>query len=217
MKRRTCAVEQMPAGAAQAFLEHGAGHTRVGTREQARRMELYHLHVAQRQTCAQRHGKAVHALVAGWRVVAIHGRAAAGCQQHGLRGHNSERSPERMSIIRTPAKACRSAVGMSAHRAVLFEALDRPRPDLLQQPVDDLDPGKIALVHGAIEGLAGKRLCHAACRRGCDRRSSRPRFPAPARARRPCVTSVQAMFWLRQPLAALDGVHEVTLDRVARD
>ena len=34
---------------------------------------------------AQRHRQAVHALVAGRRVVAIHGRAAAGRQQHGLR------------------------------------------------------------------------------------------------------------------------------------
>ena len=40
----------MPAGTAEAFLEHGSGHTRVGTRQQARGMELYHLHVAQRQT-----------------------------------------------------------------------------------------------------------------------------------------------------------------------
>jgi hypothetical protein len=43
------AVEQVPAGAAQAFLQHGAGHAGLGSREQAGRVELYHLHVAQRQ------------------------------------------------------------------------------------------------------------------------------------------------------------------------
>jgi hypothetical protein len=31
-------------------------------------------------------------------------------------------------------------------------------PHLLGQPVDDLDAGKVALVHRAVEGLAGERL-----------------------------------------------------------
>ena len=78
------AVEQIPAGAAQAFLQDRAGHARLGAREQAGRMELHHLHVAQRQAGAQRHGDAVHALVARGRVVAVHGRPAAGGEQHGL-------------------------------------------------------------------------------------------------------------------------------------
>ena len=53
-------------------------------------MELHHLHVAQRQAGAQRHGQPVHALVAGRRVIAVHGRAAAGREQHGLRGDKTE-------------------------------------------------------------------------------------------------------------------------------
>ena len=146
-------------------------------------MELYHLHVAQRQTRAQRHGKAVHTLVAGRRVVAIHGRAAAGRQQHGpARPHSA--SP-RTHIDQQHAGEGRRLRRNERHCAMLFEPADRPRPHLLHQPVDDLDAGEIALVHGAIEGLARQRPCHAACRQDCDRRSSRSRFPARARARPP--------------------------------
>src|SRR5262245_36341167 len=49
-KAFTYSVDEMPTGAAQAFLEHGSGHARVGTRKQTRRMELHHLHIPQRQT-----------------------------------------------------------------------------------------------------------------------------------------------------------------------
>ena len=31
-------------------------------------------------------------------------------------------------------------------------------PHLLGEPVDDLDAGEVALVHGAVEGLPGERL-----------------------------------------------------------
>ena len=42
---------------------------------------------------------------------------------------------------------------------MLLQAPDRgPRPHLLHQPVDDLDAGEVALVDGAVEGLAGERL-----------------------------------------------------------
>ena len=78
------AVEQMPAGPAQAFLEHSAGHAGIGSGKEPGGMKLHHLHVAQRQTRAQGHGKPVHALVARGRVVAVHGRPAAGRQQHRL-------------------------------------------------------------------------------------------------------------------------------------
>ena len=86
----TVAVEQMAASAAQAFLQHRAGHARVLAAEQTGRVELHHFHVAQRQALSQRHRKAVHRLVAGRRVVAVHGRAAAGRQQHGLGAHEAE-------------------------------------------------------------------------------------------------------------------------------
>ena len=62
-----------------------------------------------------------------------------------------------MSINSTPA-SCAVLRRNERDRAVLFQPPDRPRPDLLHQPVDDLDAGEIALVHGAVEGLAGKGL-----------------------------------------------------------
>ena len=90
----------------------------------------------------------------------------------------------------------------------------RPRPDLLHQPVDDLDAGKIALVHRAIEalpgeGLAVQRAVGVAIEEtadlvlqfahpldgGCDQRPGQ--------------------LLMRQPFAALDRVHEMALDRVA--
>ena len=41
---------------------------------------------------------------------------------------------------------------------MLLQAADRPGPDLLHQPIDDLDAGEIALVYGAVKALAGERL-----------------------------------------------------------
>jgi len=91
----------MAAGAAQPFLEHGARHARVRAGEQARRMELHHLHVAQRQPGAQRHGEAVAGLVARGRVVLVHRRPAARGEKHRFRAHETY-SPVRMSMNKTP-------------------------------------------------------------------------------------------------------------------
>ena len=98
---------------------------------------------------------------------------------------------------------------------MLLEPSDsRPRPHLLHEPVDDLDAGEIALVHGAVEGLAGERLAvqravwiaieeaadlvlqfaHPLDRGGDQRPRQR---------------------LMRQPFAAFDRVHEMALDRVA--
>ena len=82
--------------------------------EHACRVELHHLHVAQRQAEAQRHGEAVHALVARGRVIAVHGRPAAGGEQHGLGLRRSGSAPVRTSIISTPASDWPSLAGMSA-------------------------------------------------------------------------------------------------------
>ena len=41
---------------------------------------------------------------------------------------------------------------------MLFEAIDVARPHLLGEAIDDLDAGQIALVHGAVERLAGERF-----------------------------------------------------------
>src|SRR5579875_418110 len=71
-----------------------------------------------------------------------------------------------------------------------------PRPDLLHQAVDDLDAGEIALMHRAIEEAADLvlELADALDGRGDE---------GPGE------------LLVRQPLAALDRVHEMALDRIA--
>ena len=41
---------------------------------------------------------------------------------------------------------------------MIFQSSDVARPHLLGEPVDDLDAGQVALVHGAVEGLAREGL-----------------------------------------------------------
>src|SRR5579863_7871260 len=97
---------------------------------------------------------------------------------------------------------------------MLFQAADRPRPDLLHQPVDDLDAGEIALVHGAIEGLPGEGLAvQRAVRIAVEETADLIfQFAHPldrGRDQRP------GQFLMRQPFAAFDRVHEMALDRIA--
>ena len=154
---RPVAAQKIAAGAAQALLQHGAGHPRAGAGIEARRVELHHLHVAQRQARLQRHRHAVAGLVARRRVVAVHGGAAAGREQHGLRPHEAQRA--RADVDQQHAGEPRAvAGGDQRRRPVLLQPRHRPRPDLLHQPVDDLDAGQVPLVDGAVEGLPGERL-----------------------------------------------------------
>ncbi len=156
------AVEEIAARAAQAFLQHRAGHARVGAGEQAGRVELHHLHVAQRQAEPQRHGDAVHALVARRRVVAIHRRAAAGREQHRVGRDEVQRAAADVGEQHAGERAA-VARGDEGERAMLLQPGDAGAcPHLLHQAVDDLDAGEVALVDGAVEGLAGERL--ATCR-----------------------------------------------------
>ena len=150
-------VEQVAAGAAQALLQHRAGHARARAREQSGRMELHHLHVAQRQAGAQRHRHAVAGLVAGRRVIEVHGRPAAGREQRRPRAHQQRLAGAHVEHV--DAGEAR-AVGRrnEIERAVVLQPPHVAPPDLLGQPVDDLDAGEIALVHGAVEGLPGERL-----------------------------------------------------------
>ena len=151
------AVEQIAAGATQAFLDHGAGHARARAGEQTGRMELHHLHVAQRQAGAQRHREAIATLVTGRRMVFVHGRAATGRQQHSARLDEYEFAAAHIDHQhagdRTPIRGSNQLDG-----AVLLETIDAARPNLLGQPIDDLDAGQIALVHGPVEGLPRERL-----------------------------------------------------------
>src|SRR5690606_35065420 len=98
-------------------------------------------------------------------------------------------------------------------RAVLLEATDAPCPDLLGEPVDDLDAGEVALVDRAVERLARERLL-------VDRAAGH----AIEEAAGLVLELVDALhrerdelpreLLARQPLAALDRVHEMALDGV---
>ena len=175
-------------------------------------MELNHFHVAQRQPESKRHGEPVHGLVARRCVIAVHGRAASRREQHGLRTDEAERAAAHVDQQDTRKRA---VLGRDQrHRAVLFQAPDRPRPNLLHQPVDDLDAGEVAFVHGAVEGLAGEglavqRAVGIAVEEASDLVFELAYAFDRGRHQRP------GQFLMRQPLAALDGVHEMALDRVA--
>ena len=97
---------------------------------------------------------------------------------------------------------------------MLLQPLDRPRPHLLHQPVDDLDAGQVALVHRAVEGLAGERLAMqravgVAVEEAADLVFQLAHPLDGLGHQRPGEVLVG------QPLAALDGVHEMALDGVA--
>ena len=97
---------------------------------------------------------------------------------------------------------------------MLLQPMDAARPHLLGEPVHDLDAGQIALVHGAVERLPGERLL-------VDRAVG----IAVEEAAELVLELVDALdragderpreVLVRQPLAALDRVHEMALDRVA--
>ena len=98
---------------------------------------------------------------------------------------------------------------------MLLEPIDAARPHLLGQPVDDLDAGQVALVHGAVEGLAGERLLmHGAVGIAIEEAAELVLELVDALDR--AVDQRPREILVGQPLAALDRVHEVALDRVAR-
>ncbi len=163
---------------------------------------------------AQRHGEAVHALVAGRRVIAIHGRAAAGGEQHRLRTDEAKFARAHVDH----QHAGERAVWRRDQRdgAMLLKAADRPRPDLLHQPVDDLDAGEVALVHGAIEGLAGEGLAVQRAVGIAVEETADLVFQL-AHALDGLGHQRPGQLLMRQPFAAFDGVHEMALDRSRRD
>ena len=145
-------------------------------------------------------------------MIAIHGRAAAGRQQHGLGGDETEFAGAHVDQQHAGERAVLRRDQRDG--AMLFEPPDRPRPHLFHQPVDDLDAGEVALVHGAIEGLAGEglaveRAVGIAVEEAADLVFQ---FLHPLDRlgdQRP------GQLLVRQPFAAFDGVHEMALDEVA--
>ena len=177
-------------------------------------MELHHLHVAQRQPRAQRHREAVAGLVAGGRVVPVHRRAAAGREQRPRCACTNTNSPVRMSTSSTPASASprrvrtNSTARCSSSRWMPRAHTCSARRLMISMPVRS----PLCTVRSKVwpanafwwivpSGLRSKKQPSSFS-------SSWMRSTAP-------VTSVQASSWSRQPLAALDRVHEVALDRVA--
>src|SRR6185312_4297057 len=148
-------VREVAAGSTQAFLQNRTGHARTFPGKQPGWMELYHLDVSQMHACAQCHCQTVTGLVAGGRVIPVHGRSAAGRQEHGARAnqkwfagtHIKHQRAGNLGTIGTPNEV---------ECPVVLEATYVPAPDLLGQPIDDFDAGEVAFVDRAIECLTGK-------------------------------------------------------------
>ena len=208
------AVQQIPSGPAQALLEHRAGHAGVGTREQSGRVELHHLHVAQRQARAQRHRQPVARLVAGRGVVEVHGGAGAGGEQHRLGGDEAVGAGAHVDQQHTRDSRAVPG-GDELDGAVLLEPAHVEGEHLLHHPVDDLDAGEIALVHGAVEALPRERLLvDGAVRVAVEEAADLVLELADALHR--AFDQPPREILPRQPLAADDGVHEVALHGILR-
>src|SRR5690606_37440871 len=97
----------------------------------------------------------------------------------------------------------------------LFEAVNTARPDLLHEPVDDLNAGQVALVDGAVEALARERLLVDRAV-GITVEEAAELVLQLVDALDRDIDQCPGQLLIVQPLAALDGVHEVALDRVRR-
>src|SRR5271155_2833839 len=98
---------------------------------------------------------------------------------------------------------------------MFLESGDGARPDRLGEPVHDLDPGQIALVHRAIKGLSRESLQMDTAVRIAIEEAAELVFQLAHPLDR---TSDQrpGEVLIRQPGATFDGVHEVPLDGVPR-
>src|SRR6478752_1554674 len=97
---------------------------------------------------------------------------------------------------------------------MLLEAADAARPHLLGEPAHDLDAGEVALVHGAVERLSRERLLVDGAV-GIAVEKAAELVLELVNARDGAVDERPREVLVRQPFAALDRVHEVTLDRIA--
>ena len=88
-------------------------------------------------------------------------------------------------------------------------------PDLFGEAVDDLDAGEIALVHGAVERLPRERLLVDGAVRVAIEEAAEFVLEFADAARRG-LDQLPGELLVVEPAAALDGVHEVALDRIVR-
>ena len=147
-------------------------------------------------------------------MVLVHGGAAAGGQQHRLGLDEDEIAGPHVDHQNAGDGVALGGLD-DLDRAMVLEPADVARPDLLGQAVDDLDAGEVALVHGAIEGLSGEGLLvHGAVGRPVEEAAELGLQLADADLRPFHQGPGQVL--VVEPLAALDGVHEVALDGITR-
>src|SRR5260221_11346380 len=96
---------------------------------------------------------------------------------------------------------------------MLFQAPNVPSPYLLGQAVDDLDAGEVALVDRAVEALPGERLLVDAAVRVAVEEAAELVLELLHSLHGKCDEHPGQLL-VRKPLAALDRVHEMTLDGV---
>ena len=204
------AVEQISARAAQPFFDNGAGDARVRACDQSRGVKLHHFHIAQRQPGTQCHRHAVAGFVARRRVKLVHGRPAAGGEQYRLRLHEHEFTAADIDHQHA-GKRIACFVFDELHRAMLFHAFDSTRPHLLGQPVHDLDAGQVALVYRAIKRLPGERFLMNGAIGIAIEKTAQFVFKFMDTLNRSFDQRPREIL-IRQPLAAFDGIHEMTFD-----
>src|SRR5438552_923245 len=92
--------------------------------------------------------------------------------------------------------------------------MNASRPHLFREPIDDLDAGQVALVHGSIEGLSGESLLGNRAVRVAIEEAAELVFQLPDALDRAAHKHPRQLL-IRKPCAAFDGIHELPLDRVA--
>ncbi len=95
----------------------------------------------------------------------------------------------------TPARPDPSRAGIRPTARCSSSRSIGPGQHLLHQPVDDLDAGQVALVHGAVEGLAGERLLVQRAVRVAVEEAADLVLELAHPRRRPSGTSRQAISW----------------------
>src|SRR5512139_2200924 len=98
---------------------------------------------------------------------------------------------------------------------MVLKTADIAPPHLLSEPVDDLDAGKIAFVHGSIESLPGESfLMDRSIGIAIEEATELGLQLADAFRRR--FDQQPGKVLVVEPAAAFDRVHEVPFDRILR-
>ena len=203
----------MSARAAQAFFEQCAGYLETVSREDARRVELHHLHVAKRSARLPGDGHAVGGefLRAGGDFIE-RGAAARG-EERAFRVHGDE-----LPVLDVEQQRARDPLGFAPcgqkrHRARFFQHV-HPAPDeLFRDAVCEFDARQIALVHRSVEALAGEGfLVDRAVLVSVEKTAAHGFEPLHAAGR--AAHERPGEFLIVNPRPALQGVEKMVLHRV---